>query len=92
VSRKISTRVKIQLYNSLVLAVLLHGAKTWPMTKSITRRLEAAYHRWLRKILHILWKDMVANEKVRELAQQGLLEDIIRERRLRWVGHVMRMD
>jgi len=32
-SRKISTRVKVQPYNSLVLAVLLYGAETWPKTK-----------------------------------------------------------
>jgi len=62
------------------------------MTKSTTRKLEAAHHRWLRKILNISWKDKVTNEKVRELAQQGILEDIISERRLRWAGHVMRMD
>jgi len=54
------------------------------MTKSTTRKLEAAHHRWLRKILHISWKDKVTDEKVRKLAQQGLLEDNIRERRLRW--------
>jgi len=78
-----TTRVKVQRYNSLVLAVLLYGAETWPMTKSTTRKLEAAHHRWFRKFLHISWKDKVTNEKVRELAQQGLLEDIIRVRRLR---------
>jgi len=44
-SRKISVRVKIQLYNSLVLAVLLYGAETWPITKLKTRKLEAEHHR-----------------------------------------------
>ena len=34
----------------------------------------------------------MTNEKVRELTQQVKLENIIRERRLRWAGHVMRMD
>ena len=61
------------------------------MTKVTTRKLEAAHHRWLRKILHITWRDKVTNEKIRELTQQEKLEDIIRERRLRWTGHVMRV-
>jgi len=39
------------------------------------KKLEAAHHRWIRKILHILWKDMVSNEKVRELTGQQLLGD-----------------
>jgi len=30
----------------------------------------------------------VTNEKVRELIQEGKLEDVIRERRLQWMGHV----
>ena len=91
-SRSISTKVKVRLYVSLVLAVLLYGAETWPMTKVTTRKLEAAHHRWLRKILRITWRDKVTNEKIRELTQQEKLEDIIRERRLRWTGHVMRME
>ena len=32
-SKSISTKVKVRLYVSLVLAVLLYGAETWPMTK-----------------------------------------------------------
>jgi len=32
-----------------------------------------------RRILHISWKDMVSNEKARELRGQQLLGDIIRE-------------
>jgi len=55
------------------------------------KKLEAAHHRWLRKILLILWKDMVSNEKVRELTGQQLLVDIICERRLRWCRHIWRM-
>ena len=91
-SKSISTRVKVRLYASLVLAVLLYGAETWPLTKATTGKLEAAHHRWLRKILRINWKDKVSNEKIRELTQMDKLENIIRERRLRWAGHVMRMD
>jgi len=70
-----SRKIKLQLYNSLILAVLYCGAETWPMIKSklTIRKLEAAHHRWLRKILHISWTNKVTNEKVRELAQQGII-------------------
>jgi len=90
-SKILSTEVKIRLYESLVLSILLYCAETWFMKKANEKKLEAAHHRWLRKILHILWKDMVSNEKVRELTGQQLLGDIIRERRLRWCGHAWRM-
>ena len=43
-------------------------------------------------ILRISWKDEVTNEKVREATALPKLEDIIRCRRLRWLGHLSRMD
>jgi len=62
------------------------------MSVSNTKKLEAAHHRWQRSILKISWKDMVTNKAVREKSGQDTLESIIRERRLRWFGHVCRMD
>jgi len=51
------------------------------MKQATTKKLEAAHHRWLRKILRISWKDKVTNQKVRALSQQEKLEDVIRETR-----------
>jgi len=42
-SRKISLLVKVRLYESLVLSVLLYGAETWPMKQTSTKKLEAAH-------------------------------------------------
>ena len=90
-SKSVSTSVKVRLYQSLILSVLLYCAETWPILKATMKRLEAAHHRWLRQILNISWKDKVTNLKVRELTDMPTLEDIIRERRLRWAGHIWRM-
>jgi len=40
----------------------------------------------------ISWKDKVSNEMVRAQTQLEKIDLIIKERRLRWLGHVMRMD
>jgi len=37
-------------------------------------------------------KSTTRNWGIGELPQQGILEDMIRERILRWAGHIMRMD
>jgi len=50
------------------------------------KKLEAAHYRWQRSILGISRKDKVTNEKVREATALPKLEDIIRCRRLRWLG------
>ena len=40
----------------------------------------------------ISWKDRVTNEEVRIRTGQHSMDDTLRERRLRWLGHVIRMD
>jgi len=62
---------KIRLYEALVLSTLLYGAETWSMSVSNTKKLEAAHHRWQRKILKISWKDMITNKTVRERTGQS---------------------
>ena len=40
----------------------------------------------------ITWRDKVRNEYIRKKTGSRKLEDIIKERRLRWLGHVLRLD
>ena len=56
------------------------------------KKIEAAHHGWQRSILGISWRDKVTNKKVRETTALPKLEDIIRCKRLRWLGHLSRMD
>ena len=46
------------------------------MSVSNTKKLEAAHHRWQRKILKISWKDMITNKIVRERTGQDTLEAV----------------
>ena len=43
-------------------------------------------------ILGISWKDRITNVEVRTRTGQQTMDNILRERRLRWLGHVFRMD
>jgi len=56
------------------------------------KKLEAAHHKFLRRLLGITWRDKVRNEDIRKKTGSRKLEDIIKERRLRWLGHVLKMD
>ena len=40
----------------------------------------------------ITWRDKVRHEDIRKKTRSRKLEDIIKERRLRWLGHILRMD
>jgi len=52
----------------------------------------AVWLRWHWKILGIKWKEMVRNYEVQRRSGQSRLEGIIRQRWLRWLGHLHRMD
>jgi hypothetical protein len=70
-NKSLSINIKCRLYEALVMSVLLYGAETWPMTVANMKRLEAAHHRWQRKMLGIVWKDKVTNVEVRRRTGMG---------------------
>ena len=91
-NKSLKCKTKIRLYESLVLSTALYGAETWPMTVANMKKLEAAHHKWQRKILGITWRDKITNDAVREQTGMQKMEDVLRRKRLRWLGHVYRMD
>ena len=56
------------------------------------RRLKTTEMRMLRMICGKTLKDKTNNEKIREMTGVVRLEEFLREKRLRWLGHVERMD
>ena len=91
-NKHINLQTKLRLYEALILSTLLYSAELWPLTVTLSKKLEAAHHRWLRGILGITWRDKVTNEEIRKRTGQTLLVNVIQEKRLRWLGHVTRMD
>ena len=71
---------------------MLHACETWPLTKPNLQRLHRNDRAMIRQICRIK-PENVAKVRSNELLRQLGLEDldpILRERRLRWYGHVER--
>ena len=71
---------------------MLHASETWPLTKTNLQRLQRNDRAMIRQICSIKPED-VARVRSSELLAKLQLEDldlILRERRLRWFGHVAR--
>jgi len=77
----LSTRVKIRVYMACVVSVLLYGCETW-----------TTYRHQERRISGLSWKDRVPNTSILQTTGSYDLITIIRHRRLRWAGHVSRME
>ena len=71
---------------------MLHASETWPMTKTNLQHLQSNDRAMIRQICSIKPED-VATVRSSQLLATLELEDldlILRERRLRWFGHVQR--
>ena len=80
-NNKISLKIKTRLYESIILSILLYSAEAWPLTATLTKRLDAAQHRWQRSILGVSWKERVTNKEVRERTGQQSIANILSARR-----------
>ncbi|TWW62323.1 hypothetical protein D4764_04G0009700 [Takifugu flavidus] len=89
---KLTTHTKVQVYRACVISTLLYGSETWTLYSHQERRLNSFYLRCLRRILGVTWKDMVTHTAILERAQLPSMYSLLRQRRLRWLGHVCRMD
>ncbi|KAI8510866.1 hypothetical protein Bbelb_117820 [Branchiostoma belcheri] len=88
----LTTNTKLVVYKACILSTLLYGSEAWTLYSHQERRLNAFHMRCLRRILGISWQDRVPNKDV--LAQAGMtsMYALLSQRRLRWLGHVSRMD
>ena len=91
-NRNIQTNTKIRIYKASVLTILLYGSEVWNTTKKQLHRLEVFHQRCLRRILRIKWFHHTRNVDVLERARIDPIETYVGANRLRWFGHVSRMD
>ena len=83
---------KISVYRAAVLTTLLYGSESWVTYRHHLRLLERFHQRCLRTILNIPWTDYVTNVEVLEQAETTSIEAMLLKSRLRWAGHVSRME
>lgn len=91
-NNKLKLSTKLLVYNTCVLSILLYASETWTTYSKQERRLNAFHMRCLRIILGVTWRDRMTNESVLNLAHTCSITAAIKQRRLRWLGHVLRMD
>ena len=65
-SNSMSFPVKLKLFKSLVVSILLYGCKCWNITADLKRRLQAFEHTCYRRLLRISYTEHRSNEFVRQ--------------------------
>ena len=86
---KLTVKTKMAVYNACVISTLLYGSESWTTYAKQERRLNT-FH--LPRILAISWQDRLTNTDVLSCVGLPSMYTILRQRRLRWLGHVHRME
>jgi len=93
----LSKRLKITIYRSIILPVVLYGCETWSLTSREERRLRVSENRRLRRMFGPKrdevtreWRKL-SNEVLNDLYSSPNTVRVIKSRRMRWAVHVARI-
>ena len=96
-SRLLSTNLKIKIYRTIILPVVLYGCETWLLTLWEERKLRVFENMVLRRIFgrrrdRVMgeWRRL-DNEELNDLYCLPNIVQVIISRRMRWAGHVAHM-
>jgi hypothetical protein len=96
-SHLLSKNLKMKIYKTIILSVILYGCETWSLTLREEHRLRVFENKVLRMIFGPKRDDVteewrkLRNEELHDLYPSPSIIIIIKARRMRWVGHVARM-
>ncbi|XP_065062396.1 uncharacterized protein LOC135689175 [Rhopilema esculentum] len=91
-SHDLTISTKLKVYAQCLTPLLTYGSETWTLYRHHINQLRTVQQRHLRKILRIKWSDFVSNEEVLRQADVDDIEITLIKNRLRWLGHVSRMN
>lgn len=89
---KLTIKTKCAVYSSCVLSTLLYASESWTTSRRQESKLNSFHFRCLRRILGITWRDRITNVEVLRRTGLPTLFYMLKLRRLRWLGHVFRME
>jgi hypothetical protein len=96
-SRLLSKNIKIRIYKSIILPVVLYLCETLSLTLREEHRLRVFEYRVLRRLFGPKKEEVRGewrkshNDELHKLHSSPIIIRIIKSRRMRWTGHVARM-
>ena len=90
--KRIPLKLRSLIYKSNVRPALLYGAEAWAVKEAHIRRLETAEMKYLRATRGVSLFDHMRNDDIRQEVGVIGIREKVQESRLRWYGHVQRMD
>ena len=90
-SQNINMDLKVRLYKSLILPIAIYASETWTIREKEKQKLLTFERRCFRSIKGVILLDRIRNTKIRlDLKMEKTIVDVIKERRLKFFGHINR--
>ena len=89
-SGRFSQKTSLNILNSNVLSVLLYEAEMWRATTTDLNKLDVFRRTCLRRVLRKFWPNHLSNEELYEATGSAPVSALIRVRRWRCIGHILR--
>jgi hypothetical protein len=83
---------KMKIFNSLIAPIFLYNSEIWSMTDTTAEAIDSYHRRLLRKVLNVIYPDIITSERVYQRTKEEPWSQTIKQRRLRWLGHLLRLD
>ena len=91
-SRVPTPKMKGKVFRACIQSCLTYASETWPLKVENEKRMNTAEMRMIRRMCRVSLRDRCSNEELRARMHLEPASSIMRRNRLRWYGHVFRMD
>ena len=88
--KKIPTKLKLLICQTVIRPTLLYGCETWPMSDKYEKRKATTEMRMVRWAMGLSLLEHRINEEILEETKVEAIATAMRRRRLEWFGHVKR--
>ena len=93
----LSKKLKIKIYRTIILPIVLYGCETWALTLTEERRFRVFENRVLRRVFGRKrvevtgeWRKL-HSEELSDLYSLSNIVRVVKSRRMRWAGNVARL-
>lgn len=92
--KHVTEDTKLRIFSALIESIFLYNSELWGTTKSLDKKIDVFQRKLLRLVFQINWKkgNWLSNVELYEKAKIEPWSKTIAKRRLRFFGHIARLD